>query len=157
ASGPLVGVAVKRGYNNFMQMTSLTANTPTSLSQSFTYDNAGRLSTAVDGNYNVTYSYEPNSDLVSQIVFKTNTVAVLTTTRKWDYLNRLTRTKSTPSGSGELPTDYRYTYNDANQRVSIISSDGSYWVYRYDTLGQVISGRRFWADGTAVAGQQYDY
>ncbi len=29
--------------------------------------------------------------------------------------------------------------------------------YEYDKLGQVTSGKRYWADGTVVAGQQFDY
>ncbi|MCI0540091.1 MAG: hypothetical protein L0Z50_33210 [Verrucomicrobiales bacterium] len=36
-------------------------------------------------------------------------------------------------------------------------ADGSYWIYLYDTLGQVISGKRKWADHTPVAGQQFEY
>jgi hypothetical protein len=28
---------------------------------------------------------------------------------------------------------------------------------QYDDLGQVVSGRRYWADGTPVAGQQFEY
>ena len=36
-------------------------------------------------------------------------------------------------------------------------ADGSYWVYKYDVLGQVTSGRRYWGDGTPVAGQQFEY
>ena len=35
--------------------------------------------------------------------------------------------------------------------------DGSYWVYEYDALGQVKSGKRYWSDGTPVAGQQFEY
>src|SRR5437016_3874591 len=27
----------------------------------------------------------------------------------------------------------------------------------YDSLGQVISGKKYWSDGTAVAGQQFEY
>jgi len=30
-------------------------------------------------------------------------------------------------------------------------------VYQYDALGQVTSGKKYWADGTAVAGQQFEY
>jgi RHS repeat-associated protein len=30
-------------------------------------------------------------------------------------------------------------------------------VYGYDDLGQVTSGKRYWSDGTPVAGQQFDY
>lgn len=36
-------------------------------------------------------------------------------------------------------------------------ADGSYWVYQYDKLGQVTSGKRYWSDGTPVAGQQFEY
>ena len=36
-------------------------------------------------------------------------------------------------------------------------ADGSYWVYQYDVLGQVISGNRYWQDGTPVDGQQFNY
>ena len=35
--------------------------------------------------------------------------------------------------------------------------DGSYWVYGYDSMGQVTSGKKYWSDGTPVAGQQFDY
>lgn len=56
-----------------------------------------------------------------------------------------------------LPVSFAYQYNDANQRIRTVLADGSYWVYEYDEQGQVIRGRRFWADHTPVAGQQFDY
>ena len=33
----------------------------------------------------------------------------------------------------------------------------SFWLYQYDNLGQVISGKRYWRDGTPLAGQQFGY
>lgn len=156
-TGVLNGYVVKWGYNSSMQLTSLDLNTATALSQSFTYDNAGRLYTATDGAYNATYSYASNSKLVSQVLYKNNSTTRLTTIKEWDYLNRLRLTRGTPSSSSELPTVFAYSYNNANQRINATMSDGSYWVYSYDSLGQVVSGDRFWADGTPVAGQQYDY
>jgi len=56
-----------------------------------------------------------------------------------------------------LPVSFAYQYNMANQRTRADLGDGSYWIYSYDNLGQVISGRRYWADGTPVLGQQFDY
>jgi YD repeat-containing protein len=50
-----------------------------------------------------------------------------------------------------------YLYNDANQRTRRTSVDDSYWRYEYDSLGQVVSGKRYWSDGTLVAGQQFEY
>lgn len=44
-----------------------------------------------------------------------------------------------------------------NQRTRMLLADGSWWEYRYDALGQVVSGKRYWADGTPVAGQQFEY
>lgn len=37
------------------------------------------------------------------------------------------------------------------------NADNSYWVYQYDSLGQVTSGKKYWSDGTPVAGQQFTY
>ncbi len=37
------------------------------------------------------------------------------------------------------------------------SASRDYWLYTYDALGQVISGKRYWSDGTPVAGQQFEY
>ncbi|HWX19910.1 MAG TPA: hypothetical protein VN578_08405 [Candidatus Binatia bacterium] len=45
----------------------------------------------------------------------------------------------------------------ANQRVQCTLGDGSRWIYEYVPLGQVRSGKRYWADWTPVAGQQFEY
>jgi RHS repeat-associated protein len=50
-----------------------------------------------------------------------------------------------------------YEYNAANQRTRVTQPDGSYWIYRYDSLGQVVSGKKYWSDNTPVAGQQFEY
>jgi len=79
----------------------------------------------------------------------------MTTTKQYDYLNRLTSISSVPSASSAV--NFNYNYNNANQRVQSALVDGSYWSYNYDSLGQVTSGKKYWADGTPVAGQQFDY
>jgi len=43
----------------------------------------------------------------------------------------------------------------ANQRTERTDSDGSYWQYGYDSLGQVTNAVRKWSDNATVAGQQY--
>jgi RHS repeat-associated protein len=97
------------------------------------------------------YSYLANSSLVGQIVFNSNTVARMTTSKQYDYLNRLTSISSTPSNS------FAYLYNSVNQRIMDRLADSSYWRYGYDSLGQVIQGEKYWVDETPVAGQQFDY
>ncbi len=103
------------------------------------------------------YTYLANSPLVSQIVFKTNSTTRMTTTKQYDLLNRLTSLSSASSASGVSPVTFGYTYNDANQRTQRSESDASYWVYQYDSLGQVTSGKKYWNDGTPVTGQQFEY
>jgi RHS repeat-associated protein len=44
-----------------------------------------------------------------------------------------------------------------HNRIRNTQSDGSYWIYEYDPLGQVRAGRKYWADGSPVSGQQFEY
>jgi RHS repeat-associated protein len=81
----------------------------------------------------------------------------MTTTRQYDLLNRLQSVSSSPSSSSSSAIAFGYLYNDGNQRTRRTEADGSYWVYQYDALGQVISGKRYWSDGTPVPGQQFEY
>jgi RHS repeat-associated protein len=78
----------------------------------------------------------------------------MTATKQWDLLNRLT---SVTSAIGSSAMGYSYLHNTANQRTNVTLSDNSRWVYQYDSLGQVTSGKKYWSDGTPVAGQQYEY
>jgi RHS repeat-associated protein len=98
-----------------------------------------------------TNSYLAYSSLVGQIGFKSNTVTRMTTSKQYDFLNRLNSISSTPSNA------FTYQYNAANQRTMNQLWDGSYWRYGYDALGQVIQGNKYWVDETIVAGQQFDY
>jgi RHS repeat-associated protein len=83
----------------------------------------------------------------------------LAVSRAYDRLNRLTSVSSKPYGSSapSLPVGFQYQYNSANQRTRADLGDGTYWVYEYDALGQGTGGRRYWGDGTPVAGQDFTY
>ena len=110
-----------------------------------------------DGVNSATYSYLANSPLVQNIVFQQNGSTRMTTTKQDDNLNRLQSISSVPNSQLQSPISNSYAYNDANQRTAVTNVDNSRWVYLYDKLGQVISGKRYWADGTPVAGQQFEY
>jgi len=114
-------------------------------------DAAPRVASVSDGTNVATNTYLAYSPLVGQIMFKSNTVTRMTTSKQYDFLNRLNSISSTPSNS------FVYQYNAANQRTMNQLWDGSYWRYGYDTLGQVIQGNKYWVDQTIVAGQQFDY
>jgi RHS repeat-associated protein len=113
----------------------------------------GRLSQVSSDGKTVDYSYEPNSSLVNQLDFG---VGTMTSIKEYDYLNRLTSITNQTGGASQSVSS-TYVYNDANQRTSATAADGSYWIYNYDDRGQVLSGKRYWADGTLVAGQQFEY
>ena len=126
SGGTLNGLSVTNGYDQFLRRTNLTALASGVLNRAtYGYDHASRLSTVSDGTDNAIYSYLANSPLVSQIAFKQSSTMRMTTTRQYDYLNRLTQISSTPSGSGMVPVTFNYNYNAANQRTKDTLVDGS--------------------------------
>ena len=75
-----------------------------------------------------------NSPLVSQVSFAGNG-ATMKTTKNYDFLNRLQSISSVSSAPTNI--SYSYQYNLANQRTRAALADSTYWVYGYDSLGQV--------------------
>jgi RHS repeat-associated protein len=160
SGGPLDGLSVTNGYDADLRRTlvSALAGGNQFQSASYGYDYASRLASVTDNNNNsANYSYLANSPLVSQIVFKQSSTTRMTTKKQYDYLNRLTQMSSAPSASSTLPLTFNYNYNPANQRTKDTLTDGSYWVYGYDSLGQVTNACKYFADGKPVAGEQFDY
>ena len=153
---PLAGLTVTNTYDQYLRRTSLALQQSGNplIQQSFAYDAASRLLRVTSGSAYAGYTYLANSPLVGQIGF-TNGSTWMTTTKQYDYLNRLTQISSVPSASSVL--SYSYGYNSANQRAALTCADSWYWVYAYDSLGQVTSGKKHWSDGTPVAGQQFQY
>jgi RHS repeat-associated protein len=153
AGGVLGGLTVTNQFDPDLRRTNvaLLSGASTLCRAIYGYDNASRLASVSDGSNSAAYSYLANSSLVGQIVFQSNTVTSMTTSKQYDYLNRLSSIASTPSNA------FTYQYNAANQRTMSQLWDESYWRYGYDALGQVTSGSKFWSDETPVAGQQFDY
>ncbi|MGV3773636.1 MAG: hypothetical protein ACO1QB_12090, partial [Verrucomicrobiales bacterium] len=103
------------------------------------------------------YTYLPNARLISQVAYKQNGASRMTTAKAYDFLNRLQSVSSTPASSASMPLSAAYLYNQANQRTRARQWDNSYWAYEYDDLGQVISGKKHFADDTLVPGLQNEY
>jgi len=156
--GPLDGISVTNGYDTLLRRTKLAALFgPTNLSTvNYSYDAASRLATVSDATNTAGYAYLANSLLVSQILFTNNGALRMTTTKQYDLLNRLTNIYSANAASVMLDS-HSYAYNNANQRTAVTNTDASRWVYGYDSLGQVTSGKKYWSDGTPVAGEQFTY
>jgi YD repeat-containing protein len=136
--GILNGLTVTNQYDQYLRRTNMALlNGSSTWCQSlYSYDNASRLASVSDGTNKAAYSYLANSSLVGQIVFASNTFTSMTTSKQYDFLNRLSSISSSPSNA------FTYEYNAANQRTMDRLWDGSYWRYGYDALGQVISGSR---------------
>jgi RHS repeat-associated protein len=153
SGGVLNGLMVSNQFDAYLRRTNmalLNGNTP--MSQAiYGYDNASRLAVVSDGTNSAAYSYLAFSPLVGQITFANSGTTEMTTSKQYDYLNRLTSIASSASNA------FTYQYNSANQRNLALLADGSYWRYGYDALGQVTSGNKYWSDETPVAGQQFGY
>lgn len=141
------------GYDSLLRRTNVAAlHGPDFLTSAiYGYDNASRLSDVSDGTNAALYSYLANSPLVGQITYQQSDATRMTTSKQYDFLNRLSSISSTASSA------FAYQYDSANQRTLSRLGDGSYWRYDYDSLGQMISGNKFWSDQSPVAGQQFDY
>jgi hypothetical protein len=122
----------------------------------YRYDAASRLYGVSDGTNSASYTHLANSPMVGQIMFQQNGATRMTTQKTYDYVNRLTSTASMNAQASTL-SSFQFQNNSASQRTNVLAADGSYWVYQYDALGQVISGKRYWSDGTIVAGEQFTY
>lgn len=149
SGGILSGLSVTSAFDNLGRRTN---NATTGINAGFSYDTAGRLYHVAAGSSTAIYSYHTDSRLVSSIEFKQSSTSRMTTSKAYDYLNRLTSVSS-----GDDPGEYSgYGYNLANQRTSVVLNDGS-WVYGYDSLGQVTNAVKYFWDSTPIPGEQFTY
>jgi RHS repeat-associated protein len=159
SGGTLNGLALTNIYDGFGRRltNAVTAGGSTLTASTTGFDAAGRLQTVGDAASSAAYEYLANSHLVGTLTFRQGTNTVMTTRQAFDRLNRLSSIASIANG-GVLPVvSNAYRYNAANQRVRATARDGDFWLYQYDALGQLTSGRKYWPDGTPVAGQQLEY
>jgi len=157
SGGLLAGFTVTNAYDSLLRRTALGLSNHVATLVKFGYDNASRLASVTNDVNTAAYTYLANSALVTNIVFKQSGTTRMTTSERHDFLNRLQQISSVPGSSGVSPLTFGYTYNDANQRTRVNLADSSFWIYEYDALGQVKSGKRYWSDWTPVAGQQFEY
>jgi len=156
--GTLNGLSMNWTYDDMLRRSAVTARDAGQERQNASYQyhpTEGRLQSISDTGHSATYAYHPNSFLINTLTLAKTGGSSLVSSRVYDKLSRLESIASVPSASGSI--SFAYRYNQANQRTRSTLQDGSYWVYQYERLGQVISGSRFWQDGTPVAGQQFEY
>jgi hypothetical protein len=140
AAGILSGLSLTNGYDQFLRRTNLSLLSPNSQllsATAYSYDAASRLKTVGAGTNTVAYSYLANSPLVGQMFYTNGGTLRMTRSNQFDNLNRLTNLVWTVGGT--VVASFAQQFNDANQKTRVTLLDGSYWLYQYDTLGQMNS------------------
>jgi len=157
SNGLMTGITVSNHFNALAQRDVLNVLSPsTTISAAqYGYDTCGRLGTVSSGIYSATYGYAPNSDLLRTTTCKSNSTAVLTTTKSWDYGMRLAAIVN--SANGVVVSSHGYQYDTVNRRTRAFLEDGSTWVYGYNDRDELSGANRYWNDWNPVAGQQFGY
>jgi len=124
-------------------------------SQGFGYGAASRLAQVTVGGDTVEYGYLTNSPLVGSVAFKRGATSVMTTSKSYDFMNRLTST-TTATGAATV-SHHAYDHTPLNQRNRVDLADGGYWLYQYNAKGEVTNGTRYDVGGVALSGQNYGY
>jgi YD repeat-containing protein len=151
------GLAVTNAYDSLLRLTAIGYSSASANPSQYGYDAASRLLGVTNGYNSAAYNYIANSRLMQDIQFKTNGALHMKSERQYDNLNRL-KTLAHTGGSGAMLRSFNYDYNPLNQRTNVvIGPENSAWRHGYDALGQVISSKKYWADNSPVAGQQFEF
>jgi len=116
SGGPLNGLNVTNSYDQYLRRTNLTANATAGIlvQAVYGYDGASRLQTVNGGNNDTaTYSYLANSSLVGQISYANNGATRMTTSKQYDFLNRMTQISSLPGAAGLATSVHRTRWRTA--------------------------------------------
>jgi RHS repeat-associated protein len=154
-------ISVESRYDGFFRrnrMKVMKAGTSTPLVEfNYTADSISRVQSINDGINTATFAYVSPSSPIDQVQLKNESTVRLTRKTEYDKAGRL---KSVVIESGSpisVLGSYAYRYNSGSIPDKITWADGSYWSHQYDAQGHLRSSRRFWADGSIVAGQQFEY
>jgi hypothetical protein len=128
-AGALAGVSVANTYDTLSRRTSSLLNVGGALraATSYSYDSSSRLHTVSAGANVFTYGYVPGAPgLVAEIAAHNGVAPVMTTTKTYDHLSRLTEISSSSlNPEPRTLTSFSYTYNSADQRTRVDLADGT--------------------------------
>ncbi len=154
--GLLSGLTVSNRLDRVYGRDRLTVTPPSgsALTWDYGFDDYGRPETVTRGSATFSYGYLPNADLLQTTTGSYGTT-VLTATRSWECGYRLRGIQNVVGGTSV--SGHAYAYDPLDRRIRATLPDNSAWVYDYDDRNEVVGGKRFWADQTPVAGQQFEY
>jgi len=125
-------------------------------SQGFGYGDASRLASVTMGDDTVQYGYVTNSPLVGSMAFGHSGGTVMTTTKQYDAVNRLTLTSSAV-GSTVVSSHQNSEISTLNQRKRTNLADGKNWRYEYNSRGELTRGVLYDTNNLAVSGMDFGY
>ncbi len=169
-TGPLAGYSLDYAQDNLGRPLGyiLADGTGTLAEAVYSYDAAGRLATVADGANAFSYGYAPSvPNRIATVTANNGTANVLTTTKTYNGLDRLSEVTATGIVAGVV-SSHAYQYNARNQRTRATLADDSYpsspagyavtsWDYSYDDLGQVTGGVKKTAAGTPIPGMAFGF
>jgi RHS repeat-associated protein len=170
----VAGTQVSYAYDSMMRRQAVTASRLVSdvmtsfTTTGYTYDAASRLKSVTDGVNFATYNYLASSGgMIDNVVYAVDTdlldgqqlpvTNMFTTTKTYDQLGRFVSHQSVRASDSKVLSSYGYTYNQRGQRTQAQMTDGSFWDYQYDNLGQLTGAAKFTSAGKILPGYQYNY
>jgi len=151
--------------NNLTSVTQNGSNSSNARTRSFVYDSLARITSAENPESGtITYSYDPNSNLLSKIAPRANQTGTLTETTNYSYdvLNRLTQKSfvgltlssekygydgTTLTSCGQSPPTITSPTNLIGRRSAMCAGEsGSSW--SYDSMGRPLLETRINAGGS---------
>ncbi len=151
--GPLDGLSVTNGFDNLQRRTTVGLSNYSASVAVYGYDRASRLAGVTNGSAFAAYTYSADRGQWSKLQMGLSGTNRLTTSRVYDKVDRLTWLTNAYASTDV----FGFAFNAAGQMTRRDEPDGAYWIYTYDSLGQVTSGKKYWSDSSPVAGQQFEY
>jgi len=152
----VAGVTVSNHFNAKYGRDYLEAQSGAfTLHHDFGYDGYGRLNMVSNGAQAAIYSYLPGTDRLQSTAFHSSGSPVMTTTRAWQFGERLQSIANVANAAAV--SSHCYLYDAIHRRTQANMEDGSVWKYDYDDRNELTAGRRYWADWSPVSGQRFEY
>ncbi|MBF0246219.1 MAG: RHS repeat-associated core domain-containing protein, partial [Planctomycetes bacterium] len=157
SGGILDGMELDYSFDSLLRQEGYSLSLGSDTASAFySHDDASRLASVSSGNLAVNYTYAANSSLIDTIRYQNGIEEIMLTTKVHDKLNRLISTTSVDKNN-EVISSFNLTYNSASQRVRVGEANGQYWLYEYDSLGQITKAQKYHGDNTPVDGQKFEY
>ncbi len=151
------GLTIERGHDARNRLNAIDVEFQHELlyQADYTYDATSRLEMARFHGHQVTYGHFPAAEVRQTLTYNNGQSSVLSVSRNFDNLHRLTARESIVTDGSNYT--YSYRYNNLNQRDRMTLEDDGYWDFGYDDLGQVTAGGKFTSGDAPIDGFAYGY